>query len=85
MMGVLTDSRGKLLGVSLGALLGGLLVASLLGRFAMLTPWSLVGILPAAVMDVPLPMPIWLPISVTAALSAFFVVVTLWNFKRLEF
>jgi len=63
----------------------GLVVTSLLGRFAMLTPWSLVGILPAAVMDVPLPMPIWLPIRVTAALSAFFVAVTLWKFKRLEF
>lgn len=50
MMGVLTDSRGKLLDVSLGVLLGGLLVASLPGRFAMLTPWSLAGALPPAVM-----------------------------------
>jgi hypothetical protein len=43
MMGVLTGSRNKLLGVSLGTLLGGLLIAGLLGKSAMPTPWSLVG------------------------------------------
>jgi hypothetical protein len=85
MMGVLTDSRAKLLGVSLGALLGGLLIASFLGKFAMLTPWSLVGALPAAVLEMPLPLTIWLPIGVTAALSVIFVAVTLWKFDRLEF
>ena len=85
MMGVLTDSRNRLLGVSLGALLGGLLIASFLGRFAMLTPWSLVGALPAAVLGAPLPLSIWLPIGMTAVLSILFMGVTLYQFERLEF
>jgi ABC-2 type transport system permease protein len=85
MMGVLTDSRNKLLGVSLGTLLGGLLIAGLLGKFAMLTPWSLVGALPAAVMGEPLPLPIWLPLVTTAALTLLCCVVALYKFKSLEF
>lgn len=84
MMGVLTDSRGKLLDVSLGVLLGGLLVASLPGRFAMLTPWSLAGALPAAVMGVPLPLPIWLPMTTTVALTLLCCAVALCKFKYLE-
>ncbi len=85
MMGVLTDSRSKLLGVSLGTLLGGLLIAGLLGNFAMLTPWSLVAALPAAVSGTPLPMSIWLPIGVTAGLTLVFVAVALYKFERIEF
>ena len=85
LMGVLTDSRSKLLGVSLGTLLGGLLIAGLLGNLAMLTPWSLAGALPATVMGVPLPLPIWLPIGVTAGLSLIFMAVALYKFERVEF
>lgn len=83
--GVLTESRGTLLGVSLGALLGGLLIASLLGNFAMITPWSLVGALPAAVLQTPLPLPIALPLVTTAALTLLCAVVAVWKFKHLEF
>jgi ABC-2 type transport system permease protein len=85
MMGVLTDSRGRLLGVSLGALLGGLLIASLLGRYALLTPWSLAGALPAAAMGLPLPLSIWLPLITTAALTLLCCAVALCKFKSLEF
>lgn len=85
LMGVLTDDRGKLLGVSLGALLGGLLIAGLLGKLAMATPWALASTLPAAVLQTPLPMPIWLPLTVTAGLVIIFVAVALYRFDRLEF
>jgi ABC-2 type transport system permease protein len=85
MMGVLTDSRGRLLGVSLGALLGGLLIASLLGRYALLTPWSLASALPPAVMGVPLQLPIWLPLITTATLTLLCCCVALCKFKSLEF
>jgi ABC-2 type transport system permease protein len=85
MMSVLTLSRRKLLGISFGVLLGGQLAAGLLGKFAMLTPWSLAGALPVAVLAAPLPLPIWLPISVTVGLSLAFVVVALYKFERIEF
>jgi len=85
MMGVLTANRNTVLGVSLGVLLGGWLISVFLGTFAMLTPWSLMNVLPAAALGEPLPLPIWLPIGITAILSAIFVAVALARFERLEF
>ena len=85
MMGVLTANRRVLLGVSLGALLGGLLFGGFLGTFALLTPWSLNGVLPLAVQGMPLPLPVWLPIGMTAMLAVICVAVTLARFERLEF
>jgi ABC-2 type transport system permease protein len=85
MMGVLTSDRRRVLGVSLGVLLGGSVFAGALGMFVMLTPWPLANILPFAVLQIPLPLSIWLPIGVTAILSVIFVVVTVARFERLEF
>jgi ABC-2 type transport system permease protein len=89
MMGVLTANRNTVLGVSLGVLLGGLLIVQLLGGYlgtaVMLTPWGMAMVLPAAVLGLPLPLSIWLPIAVTAILSVIFVAVALARFERLEF
>jgi ABC-type transport system involved in multi-copper enzyme maturation permease subunit len=89
MMGVLTANRPLLLGVSLGTHFGGVMaisfLAKFLGRFAMLTPWSLFQVLPAAALGAPLPLSIWTPIGVTAVLSVVCVAVTLARFERLEF
>jgi hypothetical protein len=41
--------------------------------------------LPTAILGEPLPLPIWLPIGITAILSAIFVAVALARFNRLEF
>jgi len=89
MMGVLTANRRMLLGVSLGVLLGGMFIvmnfARFLGTFALLTPWWLNNILPAAVLGQPMALPIWLPTGVTAVLSVLCVAVALARFERLEF
>jgi hypothetical protein len=85
MMGVLTANRRLLLGVSQGALLGGSLVLYVPGTAMMATPWGLVNLLPVAVLELPLPLSIWLPIGVTAILAVIFVAVTLARFERLEF
>jgi len=85
MMGVLTTNRRTLLGASLGVLLGGTLIGRYLGKFVLLTPWSLGSVLPAPVLGMPLPVSIWLPIGVTAVLSVICVVVALARFERLEF
>jgi ABC-2 type transport system permease protein len=85
MMGVLTANRRLLLGVSQGALLGGSLVLYVPGTAMMATPWGLVNLLPVAVLGLPLPLSIWLPIGVTAILAVIFVAVTLARFERLEF
>jgi ABC-2 type transport system permease protein len=89
MMGVLTANRRVLLGVSLGVLAAGFVLPQFLGmavgKFVLLTPWSLPGLLKTVVLGLPLPLSIWLPIAVTAVLSAIFVAVTLVRFERLEF
>jgi ABC-type transport system involved in multi-copper enzyme maturation permease subunit len=89
MMGVLTANRPLLLGVSLGTHFGGVLAISFLGKFlgefALLTPWPLFNLLPAAALGAPLPVSIWAPIGVTAVLSVVFVAVTVARFERLEF
>jgi hypothetical protein len=51
----------------------------------MLMPFALVHVLPAAVLGVPLPLSIWLPIGLTATVSVILVAVTVARFERLEF
>jgi ABC-2 type transport system permease protein len=89
MLGVVTANRRMLLGASMGVLMGGILIlqalGALVGKFVMLTPWSLSECLPLAVSGTPLPMSIWVSIGVTAALSVVLVAVTLTRFERLEF
>lgn len=89
MLGVLTANRRALLGASLGVLMGGMMIiqalALVVGDLVMLTPWALGQFLPLAVLGVPLPMSIWLPIGETAILSVICVVVALTKFERLEF
>jgi ABC-2 type transport system permease protein len=89
MLGVLTVNRRVLLGASLGVLMGGLLIiqglALVVGNLVMLTPWGLGQVLPLAVLGTPLPISIWLPIGVTAVLTAIFVAVSLTKFERIEF
>lgn len=85
MMGVLTGSRRSLLGVSLGFLLAGLLLAGFLGKGVLATPWGMSAAVTAAALGMPLPVPVWVPIGVTAVLSVVFVAVALARFERLEF
>jgi ABC-type transport system involved in multi-copper enzyme maturation permease subunit len=88
MLGVLTANRIALLGASLGLVLLGFLavpLGSTVSAFVMLTPFALIHILPASVLGLPLPLPIWVPIGITAILSVIFVVVTLARFERMEF
>jgi len=85
MMGVLTDNRGTLLGVALGMLFGGLLVGSFMGTYSLFTPWSMTAALPAIALQTPLPLPSWLPLCTTAALTLLCVAVALWRFRTMEF
>jgi ABC-type transport system involved in multi-copper enzyme maturation permease subunit len=88
MIGVLTANRIALLGASLGLALLGFVVVPLgatVSTWVMLTPFALIHILPAVVLGMPLPLSVWVPIGITALLSALFVVVTLARFERLEF
>lgn len=85
MMGVLANSRGALLGIPLGVLFGGLLAAGFLGTASLFTPWSMAAVLPAAVLQAPLPLSVGWPLAMTAVLTLLCIAVALWKFRQLEF
>jgi len=89
MVATLTRSRMAVLGVSLGAVLGGQILASFLGLLPiapviMLTPWPLSAVAVGVAEGSPLPWLMVVPIVATAVWSAVFVAVALWRFQRLE-
>jgi len=85
MMGVLVDSRSQVLGVAMGVLFGGQILAGFIDKLARLTPWLLPAILPTAASGATLPLPVSTPLLATAIWSAIFVAVALYKFERLEF
>jgi len=85
LLGVLVDTRGKLLGAALGVLFGGMVLPGLLGRLALAMPWVLPNLLPAFGAGATLPVSIWLPLGMTAAFTVVFVAAAIYQFQRLEF
>mgnify|MGYP001339365011 CR=1 FL=1 len=83
--GLAATRLAGLLGVPMGVLFGGLLFASFVGSLAIVTPWSLTGVLTATVLEMALPLPVWIPLLSTAVLTVLCVGLTLWKFRRLEF
>lgn len=89
MMGILTRSRGLILAVPLGLLLGGQLIMSLvaalpIGSLLLLTPWPLASVATALASNSGPARDLLLPIVSTAIWSIAFVFVALWRFGRLE-
>ena len=86
LLGVCVESRGTVLGVSLGCLLGGSILASLVPPLAVLPPWSMAGLLPALAAGQGSPMTwVGLSMALIAALIAVCVVLTIGRFERIEF
>jgi ABC-2 type transport system permease protein len=84
LMGVLTDSRGLVLAVSLGTLLGGSLLVSF-EPLLYVTPWGLSNVAVAAAAGLALPAKLLLPIAVTAGWCLLFAALALWRIRRIEF
>jgi ABC-2 type transport system permease protein len=84
MMGVVAKSRGMVLGVTLGSLLGGTLLTNLLGPAAFITPWPLANIAVGVVQGAPLPTIALLPVALTAILTIVAGLAAVWAFERAE-
>jgi hypothetical protein len=85
MMGVLADSQGALLAVTLGSVLGGAVLIDFVGRAAFLTPWPLGNIAVAVAQGVALPANIlWAPVAATAFVTAATIGIAIWRFQRAE-
>jgi hypothetical protein len=82
MLGTFLNSRGAVVGITLGILFGQQLAGNLLGPLAMYLPNAL-GTL-AAVASMGEPLPSVIPVAGTALLSMVFVAAALWRFRREE-
>jgi ABC-type transport system involved in multi-copper enzyme maturation permease subunit len=86
MLGVFARTRSQVLGVAMGSLFGGMLLLNIIRQLGLITPWSLPNILPALVIQIPLPFTTaFMPILMTAIWSIVFIVAALWKLPRLEF
>ncbi len=84
MLGVLFESRGPILGISLGLVLGGLAVGGFIPYISYILPVTMDKVAQLVVFGVPLPAMFISEIISTAALSIVFILVSLWRFQRNE-
>lgn len=85
MLGVLTNRRDILLGISLGVLLGGSFLRSFLPQISLATPWFLPDVAGLAAMAVPLAGDMIGPIAATGLWSLLFIAAALLRFQSYEF
>lgn len=85
MAALLVNTRGQLLGISLGMLFAGLVVPGFLGQVAIYTPWILTSVLPAMGIGAPLPFSASIPFVATAAWSLLFILIALWRINKIEY
>jgi ABC-2 type transport system permease protein len=84
LLGVLFESRGPVLGIAFGVLLGGLILRSFIPPLLYVLPLSMDGIALMVMQGTPLP-PIFVSQLIsTAVLSSVFTLVALWRFQRTE-
>ena len=86
MLGAFFSSRAPVLAISLGILLGGSILGSLVKPLLSITPWMLAQIASGVSSQMPLPGSIiWPPVIATAVWCVLFVLLTLYKFERTEF
>jgi len=85
MMGVIAESQGTLLAVTLGSVLGGAVLVDFVGRVAFITPWLLGNVAVGLAQGAALPAAIlWTPIVATSTLTLVAVAVAIWRFDKAE-
>lgn len=86
MLGTIFNSRAPILGIALGAVMGGGLIGSIIRPLMYVMPWTLgkVASLVADAQTVPAGL-IWAPISASLLWSVIFALVATMKFERMEF
>jgi len=86
MLGTFFSSRAPILGIALGVLFGGNLLAGLIRPLLYITPWSLAKLATLVASSQPVPFELFfLPVAATALWCIVFVIVALAKFERTEF
>ena len=84
LIGVIANSRGMVLGVTLSSLLGGSMMVSFFGPWTMWTPWPLANLAGGIVLNADLPTVIMLSPVFTAVWCIVGLFLSLWIFKKVE-
>jgi ABC-2 type transport system permease protein len=84
-LGVLSESRGPVLGISFGIMLGGMLLSNLVPYIAYVLPVTMDKVAQVLVIGMPLPVMFVSQVISTAVLSIVFILVALWHFQHKEF
>ena len=85
LLGVLFESRGPVLGIAFGIMLGGALVRSFIPPILFVLPLSMDGIALMVMQGVPLPVMAISQVISAAVLSIVFNLVAIWRFQHKEF
>jgi hypothetical protein len=84
LLGVLFESRGPVLGIAFGVILGGMLLRSFIPYILYVLPLSMDAIAMQIVMGMPLPAFMVSQVISTAVLSIAFILLALWRFRHIE-
>jgi ABC-2 type transport system permease protein len=84
LLGVLFGSRGPVLGIAFGVMLGGMMMKSFIPQILYVLPLSMDGIATAVLLGIPLPAVFVSEVIAAAVLSIVFILVALWRFQHQE-
>ena len=85
-LGTIFNSRGPILGITLGFLLGGSVLGGLVKPLLFITPWMLSKVVPMVVGEQPYPVELlWAPLGTSLVWSVIFIVASIWKFEKQEF
>jgi len=89
LLGTFFNSRGAVLGISLGFMFAGSLIPSFLPKLAAFFPWTLgqiaLALAPGSSSSPPLPATAFIPVVASLLWSLLFIVLAIWRFRREEF
>ncbi|UCD99263.1 MAG: ABC transporter permease [Chloroflexota bacterium] len=85
MLGVLFESRGPVMGIAFGILIGGNVISSFIPQIAYVLPVTMESIAQSVVLGTPMPVMFNSQLISAAILSSVFILVALWRFQREEF
>jgi ABC-2 type transport system permease protein len=85
MLGVLFESRGPVMGIAFGILIGGNVISSFIPQIAFVLPVTMDSIAQSLVLGMPMPAMFISQLIAAAVLSVIFILLALWHFQRIEF
>lgn len=85
LLGVLCESRGPVMGIAFGVMLGGMLISNFIPFIGYVLPVTMDKIALAIVLGIPLPAMFVSQVISAVVLSIVFILVALWRFQQKEF